>query len=97
MNIQFYGIEFNLLEVTRVYPAVRIEFEEFGKIDYTEVSIEWAESKQDQITIKDYVLILDFDPVGEEIKNRQRIVFSTKGELLNSLQELNSLFQSLKK
>ena len=95
-KISFYGIEFDLIEVTRMYPAVRIEFQEFEKVEYTEVSIEWAELKEDKLKIVDFVLVLDFDQIGEEIKNRKRVYFDTKEELLQSLYELHSLFQEIK-
>lgn len=75
-------------EVTRIYPAVLVH----AAGETASVSIEWAESKEGQVVIEAYVLVIDIDPIGEVPVNRKEIKFSSKEELFMALEILASKF-----
>ncbi len=52
------GFEIDLKQITRLYPAVSIQ----AGGERAQVSLEWAELKQDVIEIEAYVLVFDCDP-----------------------------------
>jgi hypothetical protein len=78
------GKEIDLMKITRLYPAALIH----AAGESASVSLEWAELKADQITLEAYVLICDFDPVGEVPMNRVELRFDTKEELFAVMQEI---------
>lgn len=87
---RYKEIEVDLEGVTRLYPAVMIN----AGGESASVSLEWAELKKEVITLECYVLICDFDPVGEAPVNRVELKFETKEELFNAMQDVSQLFQS---
>lgn len=78
------GQKINLSAVTRMYPAALIS----AGGERASVSLEWAELKADLITLEAYVLICDFDPIGEVPINRIELRFETKDELFVSMEEI---------
>ncbi|MDP2079283.1 MAG: hypothetical protein Q8J85_14730 [Sulfuricurvum sp.] len=84
------GGEIDLSLVTRLYPAALIS----AGGESAQVSLEWAEMKQEQVTLEAYVLICDFDPVGEVPVNRVEIRFDTKEELFSAMSEISDIVQS---
>jgi len=78
------GKEIDLLKITRLYPAALIS----AGGESASVSLEWAEMKAEQITLEAYVLICDFDPVGEVPINRIELRYATKEELFEAMQEI---------
>jgi len=86
----YRGVEVDLSKVTRLYPAALIS----AGGESASVSLEWAELKKGQITLEAYVLICDFDAVGETPLNRIELRFETKEELFNSLNEIAILVKS---
>lgn len=78
------GQKINLSKVTRMYPAALIS----AGGERASVSLEWAELKADLITLEAYVLICDFDPIGEVPINRIELRFETKDELFVSMEEI---------
>jgi len=86
----YQGVEVDLSKVTRLYPAALIS----AGGESASVSLEWAELKKGQITLEAYVLICDFDAVGETPLNRIELRFETKEELFNSLNEIAILVKS---
>lgn len=78
------GQKINLSTVTRMYPAALIS----AGGERASVSLEWAELKADLITLEAYVLICDFDPIGEVPINRIELRFETKDELFVSMEEI---------
>lgn len=78
------GQKINLSKVTRMYPAALIS----AGGERASVSLEWAELKADLITLEAYVLICDFDPIGEVPINRIELRFETKDELFASMEEI---------
>ena len=55
---------------------------------------ELQEMKKEQVTLETYVLICDFDPVGEVPVNRVEIRFDTKEELFSAMNDIASLVRS---
>lgn len=78
------GKEIDLKKITRLYPAALIH----AAGESASVSLEWAELKADQITLEAYVLICDFDPVGEIPIHRIELRYTTKEELFHAMQEI---------
>jgi hypothetical protein len=77
----------DLTKVTRLYPAALIS----AGGESAQVSLEWADSKADKVTLECYVLICDFDPVGEVPVNRIELKFVTKEELFGAMNEISTL------
>jgi hypothetical protein len=78
------GRQIDLTKVTRLYPAVLIH----AGGESASVSLEWAEMKAGVITLEAYVLICDFDPVGEVPLNRIELRFETKEALFEAMNEI---------
>lgn len=84
------GGEIDLSLVTRLYPAALIS----AGGESASVSLEWADMKKEQVTLEAYVLICDFDPVGDVPINRVEIRYETKEELFSAMNEIASLVKS---
>lgn len=84
------GAKIDLKKITRLYPAALIH----AGGESASVSLEWAELKADQITLEAYVLICDFDPIGEVPINRIELRYSTREELCEAMQEIAQMLQS---
>jgi len=82
--------EYDLTKVTRLYPAAIVEV---PGGDTAQVSLEWAEMKADKVSIARYVLVFDFDPVGEVPTNRKELVCESQNELFGVMQEVNVYFK----
>lgn len=78
------GQRIDLSKVTRLYPAAVIH----AGGESASVSLEWAQMKADVITVEAYVLVCDFDPVGEIPVNRIELRFDTKDALFEAMQEI---------
>jgi len=89
MIFEANGETIDLSKITRLYPAALIH----AGGESASVSLEWAELKADQITLESYVLICDFDPVGEVPINRIELRYSTKDELFQAMQEIAQKLQ----
>jgi len=89
MIYEYKNEKYDLTEVTRLYPAAIVEIP--GE-EGAQVSLEWADLKKDVVTIAYYVLVFDFDPVGEVPTNRKELVCETKDELFTVMQEVNVYF-----
>jgi hypothetical protein len=84
------GGEIDLSLVTRLYPAALIS----AGGESASVSLEWADMKKEQVTLEAYVLICDFDPVGEVPVNRVEIRFASKDELFAAMNDITTLVKS---
>lgn len=78
------GKKIDLAKITRIYPAVLIH----AGGESASVSLEWAELKADQIRVETYLLVCDFDPVGEVPINRIELRYPTKEALMVDLQRI---------
>ncbi len=90
MIFEANGVKIDLLKITRLYPAALIH----AAGESASVSLEWAELKADQISLESYVLICDFDPVGEVPINRIELRYSTKDELFQVMQDIAKKLQN---
>ncbi len=90
MIFETNNYKIDLKKITRLYPAALIH----AGGESASVSLEWAELKADQITLESYVLICDFDPVGEVPINRIELRYSTKEELFSVMQEIAQKIQN---
>ena len=86
----YEGGEIDLSLVTRLYPAALIS----AGGESASVSLEWADMKKDQVTLEAYVLICDFDPVGDVPVNRVEIRYETKEALFSAMNDIASLVKS---
>lgn len=90
MIYEYKNETYDLTKVTRLYPAAIVEV---PGGDSAQVSLEWAELKSDKVTITYYVLVFDFDPVGEVPVNRKELRCTTQDELFAVMQEVNTYFK----
>ncbi|MDQ1297846.1 MAG: hypothetical protein QG558_384 [Campylobacterota bacterium] len=86
----YEGGEIDVSLVTRLYPAALIS----AAGESAQVSLEWAEMKKDRIVLEAYVLICDFDPIGDVPINRVEIRYETKEALFGAMQDIASLVKS---
>jgi len=77
----------DLTKVTRLYPAALVRL---GN-ETASVSLEWAAMKEGKIILESYVLICDFDPIGEIPKNRVELLFETKEALFEAMTTISQL------
>lgn len=82
--------EYDLAKVTRLYPAAIVEV---PGGDTAQVSLEWADMKKEKVSVAHYVLVFDFDPVGEVPVNRKELRCETQDELFAVMQEVNTYFK----
>jgi hypothetical protein len=85
------GVQIDLAKITRLYPAALIH----AAGESASVSLEWAELKAGQITLEAYVLICDFDPIGEVPINRVELRYETKDELFEVMQTIAMQIQKI--
>lgn len=74
----------DLSKVTRLYPAVVVDM--YGEM--AEMSLEWEELYSDKIKVAHYVLVFDFTPLNEDVREKTTLVFETKKELIAEIQEV---------
>ena len=89
MLFEAQGLTLDLSKITRLYPAAIVE----GGGAEAQVSLEWAELKQDEVRIAEYVLVFDFDPPGEVPAQRKLLHFETKAALFETMQTLSDFFE----
>ena len=82
--------DLDLDKITRLYPAVVVEMQ--GEM--AEMSLEWMEMNEGKVNIVHYVLVFDFTPLSEDVKDRTTLVFETKDELISEMQEVGRLFDA---
>ena len=90
MMFEVNGEQIDLAKITRLYPAALIH----AGGESASVSLEWAELKAEQITLEAYLLICDFDPVGEIPTNRIELRYTTKEELFSVMEEIAQRFRN---
>jgi predicted nucleotidyltransferase len=76
--------DLDLAKITRLYPAVVVDMH--GEV--AEMSLEWVDLYGEKVKILRYVLVFDFTPLNEDVKDRTTLVFSTKEELIAEIQEV---------
>ncbi len=81
--------DIDLSGLTRLYPAAVVEMQ--GEV--AEMSLEWMEMNEGKVTLNGYVLVFDFTPSNEEVKNKTVLNFKTKDELIEVMTEVSQFFQ----
>ena len=81
--------EIDLSKITRLYPAAVIEM--YGEV--AEMSLEWMEDNASKVKLIHYVLVFDFTPANEEVKNKQVLTFTTRDELIEAMTEVAQFFE----
>lgn len=81
--------DIDLSKLTRLYPAAIVELQ--GQV--AEMSLEWIEMNEDKVELKGFVLVFDFTPKNEEIKDKKILHFESKEELIKTMQEVALFFQ----
>jgi len=76
--------DLDLSKITRLYPAVVVDMQ--GEV--AEMSLEWEELYGDKVKIVHYVLVFDFTPLNEDVKDRTTLVFDTKDALMQEIQKV---------
>ena len=76
--------DLDLSKITRLYPAVVVDMQ--GEV--AEMSLEWEELYGDKVKIVHYVLVFDFTPLNEDVRDRTVLVFDTKEALIEEIQEV---------
>ena len=80
--------DIDLGKLTRLYPAAVVEMQ--GEV--AEMSLEWIEMNEDKVNLKEYILVFDFTPPKEEVKDKKVLHFETKEELIQTMTEVSQLF-----
>jgi len=81
--------DIDLSGLTRLYPAAVVEMQ--GEV--AEMSLEWMEMNEGKVTLNGYVLVFDFTPPNEEVKNKIVLNFKIKDELIEAMTEVSQFFQ----
>jgi hypothetical protein len=90
MIYKSHGYNLDLSKITRLYPAVTVDVHG----EFAQVSLEWAELNGDKVKLARYVLVFDFDPLGEVIKSRVELSFDTKEELFDEMQRVDEFVKT---
>ena len=85
--------ELDLSKITRLYPAVVVDMQ--GEV--AEMSLEWMDMTEEailsgKVKVVHYVLVFDFTPLNEDVKERTTLVFKTKSELMDEIQVVAKFF-----
>ena len=79
--------DLDLSKITRLYPAVVVDMQ--GEV--AEMNLEWMEMNEGKVKIVHYVLVFDFTPLNEDVRDRTTLVFPTKDELMREIQKVAQL------
>lgn len=90
MIYEAQGHRIDLSKITRLYPAATVR----AAGEVAQVSLEWADLKQGQVPIEAYVLVFDFDPLGEVPENRIELVYASKEDLIAAMHEVARLLDT---
>lgn len=83
------GHTLDLTKITRLYPAATVEAA--GEVAH--VSLEWAELKKEEVPISAFILVFDFDPLGEIPENRIELLYESREELIAAMTEVAALLE----
>ena len=78
----------SLEKLTRLYAAVVIDMQ--GEV--AEMSLEWFDLYGEKVKLIEFVLVFDYTPAGENIKNRKVLSYETKDDLIATMSEVAQLF-----
>jgi hypothetical protein len=89
MIYKYKNQEISLEKLTRLYGAVVIDMQ--GEV--AEMSLEWFDLYGDKVKLLNYVLVFDYTPPGENVRDKISLEFETKEELIETMQEVAQFFQ----
>jgi len=89
VNYEYNGELISLENLTRLYGAVVIDMQ--GEV--AEMSLEWYELYGDKVKLLNYVLVFDYTPPGENVRDKKVLEFATQDELIDTMQEVAQFFQ----
>ncbi len=89
MNYKYNGEVISLEKLTRLYGAVVIDMQ--GEV--AEMSMEWYELYGDKVKLLKYILVFDYTPPGENVRDKKVLEFATQEELIATMQEVAQFFQ----
>lgn len=89
MIYEAQGHRIDLGRITRLYPAATVR----AGGETAQVSLEWADLKQGQVPIEAYVLVFDFDPLGELPEQRIELRYENKEALIAAMHEVALLLE----
>jgi len=84
--------DLDLSKITRLYPAVVVDMQ--GEV--AEMSLEWVDMNEEviesgKVSIVHYVLVFDFTPLHEDVKERTTLVYDSREALMAEIQEVAAL------
>lgn len=79
--------DLDLSKITRLYPAVVVDMQ--GEV--AEMSLEWLDMYSEaiesgKIKIVHYVLVFDFTPLNEDVRDRTTLIFEDRATLIDEIQ-----------
>ena len=85
--------DLDLSKITRLYPAVVVDMQS----EVAEMSLEWIDMnaeviKEGKVKVVHYVLVFDFTPLNEDVKERTTLVFKSKEALMDEIQVVAKFF-----
>ena len=89
MIYKYNNEEISLENLTRLYGAVVIDMQ--GEV--AEMSLEWYELYGDKVKLINYVLVFDYTPPGENVRDKKVLEFASQDELIDTMQEVAQFFQ----
>ena len=89
MNFEYNGEVISLENLTRLYGAVLIDMQ--GEV--AEMSLEWYELYGEKVVLLNYVLVFDYTPPGESVRDKKVLEFTTQDELIDAMQRVAQFFQ----
>lgn len=81
--------DLDLSKITRLYPAVIVDMQ--GEV--AEMSLEWVDLYGEKVKLLKHVLVFDFTPLNEDVKDRKTLEFQTREELIEAMNEVAQFFQ----
>ena len=81
--------DIDLSKLTRLYPAAVVDVNG----ETAEMSLEWIDMNGDKVNVTSYVLVFDFTPPKEEVRDKKELHFETKDELIQTMTEVARFFQ----
>jgi hypothetical protein len=93
MIYKSHGYDLDLSRITRLYPAVTVDVHG----EFAQVSLEWAELNGAKVKLDSYILVFDFDPLGEVVKSRVELTFATKDELFAEMRRVDEFVKEQKR
>ena len=93
MEVHFQGEQIELDHIVRLYPAAIMTLPDG---DTVQVSLQWAETKFDEINVTGFVLVFDFGINAEEEKLKKEFFYDSFVGLESAIKEVALLLPEQK-